>query len=255
MATPERLEHLPWRWAKNANVNIPQPPIPGQPYRNDQVTQGEFETGQRYAAIIDSSQWNQLLWLFTGLLLQVEKYGVLPYSRLTDYDVGSICIGPDSAIYQALQSNGPGTANGVRLTNNTAFWYAPLKEIPGILASITSLNNLITGLNNAIASLNNSVGSLQNQVQNMPPFPLPTLSAGIGQWFNLSDNTGTARTLPLGGTWAYFVHRIVGGFTSSNPTLAGGTGEIGVVPGGTVIASAVGYYGVQTMGGFAWRIK
>jgi hypothetical protein len=77
------------------------------------------------------------------------------------------------------------------------------------------------------------------------PAPMPTASAVIGQWVDISVTDNTAVVLPAGGTWAYLVlHRL----WSSNQ-LTGRT--IGVAAGGTTLAVAVPGYDYIAL---AWRL-
>lgn len=112
---------MPGIWAKNAATTIPNPPIPGQAYRNPSLDKATIEAGQAYSSRADSAQWNQWNYSCSVLESEIERYGVLPYSQLTIYPINGICLG-DGAIYQALQENGPGTTIGVADPSNKAVW-------------------------------------------------------------------------------------------------------------------------------------
>lgn len=145
MAVSERQISMTAQWALNANVNIPVPPVPGQAYRNDRLSAAAIEQGQRYSAIADSAEWNQLHYLLTGLAQLVERYGLMPYSKLTDYLTGSIVLGLDETAYQAIQASGPNTPGGVQPTSNTAYWKKAFSIYSGS-NSISLANNVISAI-------------------------------------------------------------------------------------------------------------
>lgn len=100
---------MPGRWAENAYTTIPQPPVTGLSYRNDELTEEETNTGQRYGSLGDSATWNQLLWAMSGIAKSLEEQGALSWSPLIDYNVGALVMGTDDHLYIALQPSGPNT--------------------------------------------------------------------------------------------------------------------------------------------------
>lgn len=117
----QRSITMPGIWAKNAATTIPNPPIPGQAYRNPALDKATIEAGQAYSSRADSAQWNQWNYSCSVLESEIERYGVLPYCPLTTYPVNGLCLG-DGAIYQAVQENGPGTTIGPVQPGNDAVW-------------------------------------------------------------------------------------------------------------------------------------
>lgn len=64
-------------WGKDAQTNIPTQPVSGIAYRD---TAAEFESGQEYDSLGESSRWNQMLYLLTGLMSELTAFGILPWS-------------------------------------------------------------------------------------------------------------------------------------------------------------------------------
>lgn len=127
MAIDERLFTMPAQWAKGAQTNIPNPPVPGIAYRNIDLTAADIESGQAYDKVYDSARYNQLDFITSGLAQGMEQYGILPWSSLTNYQKSGICMGLDGFLYQALQPSGP-ASGGAQGTTNRSYWklYQPL---------------------------------------------------------------------------------------------------------------------------------
>lgn len=118
----ERTLTMLGQWAKNANTNIPAPPVPGQAYRNTELDAATIEVGQRYSTIADSAEWNQLRYISTGLLQQLEQFGMLPYSSLTNYPVYGKALGlEDGVAYEAIKPSGP-DQGGAKPVTDTEYW-------------------------------------------------------------------------------------------------------------------------------------
>ena len=134
MTIPNRTLTLTGVFAKNATTTIPDPPVSGASYRDTQMTKEEVESGWAYKDIVDSSSFNQALYEYASLTSQMEKYGFLPWSNLTDYVAGSICLGSDGNLYQATQATGPSSTayDPVNDTSHT-YWVAFLQEAMSII--------------------------------------------------------------------------------------------------------------------------
>ena len=83
-------------WGKNAQTTIPTQPVSGIAYRD---TDAEFEAGQKYDSLGESSRWNQLLYLLSGLSEECSRFGILPWSSAQPYSKGALCIGPDGSLW------------------------------------------------------------------------------------------------------------------------------------------------------------
>ncbi len=121
MAIDERLLTMPAQWAAGAQPHIPTPPVPGIAYRNTDLSTADLEAGQAYDKVYDSARYNQRDYLATGLIMQAERYGILPWSSLTDYPENGVCLGLDGTLYQAVQASGPGHG-GAQPTGNAEYW-------------------------------------------------------------------------------------------------------------------------------------
>ena len=121
MAIDERSINLPGQWAKDAQTNVPVPPVPGVAYRNPGVDEALMAAGAAYKSYVDSSNWNQLQYLTTGLLGLAQKYGMLPYSSQTDYPVDGRCAGLNGLWYRAVQPSGPNNG-GAQPLSNASYW-------------------------------------------------------------------------------------------------------------------------------------
>ena len=121
MPINERVLTMPGQWAKGAQTNIPNPPVPGVAYRNVNLSVADIENGQHYDKVYDSARYNQIDYCTTGLIQGLEQYGILPWSGLTNYPEHAFCLGMDGALYQALQASGP-NSGGAQETSNKNYW-------------------------------------------------------------------------------------------------------------------------------------
>ena len=110
-------------WGKNAQTTIPTQPVSGIAYRD---TDAEFETGQKYDSLGESSRWNQLLYLLSGLSEECSRFGILPWSSAQPYSKGALCIGPDGSLWQAQVAIAVNPTNPVTPGTDPAIWDVPL---------------------------------------------------------------------------------------------------------------------------------
>lgn len=110
-------------WGKNAQTTIPTQPVSGIAYRD---TDAEFESGQKYDSLGESSRWNQLLYLLSGLSGECSRFGILPWSSAQPYSKGALCIGPDGSLWQAQVAIAVNPTNPVTPGTNPAIWDVPL---------------------------------------------------------------------------------------------------------------------------------
>jgi len=121
MTIPNRTVSITGVFAADASTTIPQNPVPGASYRDTTMTGTIIREGWPFKTIVDSSKFNQAMYEYTSVTSQVEKYGFLPWSNQTDYEMGSLCLGSDGKIYQAKQATGPSTT-AYDPTTNSAVW-------------------------------------------------------------------------------------------------------------------------------------
>lgn len=123
MAIPQRNTTITGIFAEDATTTIPTPPVAGTSYRDESMTEEDVNQGWPFKNIVDSSQFNQAMYEYSTISKMAEKYGFIPWSNLTDYEAGSLCLGTDGNVYQAVQASGPSStaSNPVNDTANT-YW-------------------------------------------------------------------------------------------------------------------------------------
>lgn len=123
MAIQNRTTTITGIFAKDATTTIPTPPVSGVSYRDTSMTEAQINEGWAFKTIVDSSQFNQAMYEYSTITKLQEKYGFLPWSNLTDYEEGSVCLGTNGVLYQAKQATGPSTTayNPVNDTTST-YW-------------------------------------------------------------------------------------------------------------------------------------
>ena len=153
-------------WAANALTTIPNPPIPGQAYRNTEIDDSNLENGQQYSEVYDSARYNQLLYLLSGCLKMLMETGLPEWSAEQNYQKGAYTVGSDGELYgPAKAASGPDNGGVVNPVTDAAgdgtTWqrslpkFAPQfgaysKVVDGYVASAaviddtTSINNITT---------------------------------------------------------------------------------------------------------------
>lgn len=106
-------------WAEKAQTTIPTRPISGMAYRDPDA---EFSTGQQFDSLGESSRWNQALYLLSGLIMEVARFGIMPWSSAQPYQKGALCLGPDGNVWQAQKDLPAIPANPVRPGSDPASW-------------------------------------------------------------------------------------------------------------------------------------
>jgi len=174
MAILERTISMIAQWAKNAKTAIPTTKAQNTAYRNTNLTTTQIEDGQGFDSQIDSPNYNQRDWLITGLLMQLEQYGILPYSKITNYDTNSLCLGVNGIIYQAVTPSGP--ANGGAKATNTVAW----KDYTEFI-----FNKLF---NEAIKPTEQTINNYKTPLGNIQLLPFRVTSLPFGYYFCNGDN-------------------------------------------------------------------
>ena len=101
-------------WAANALTTIPNPPIPGQAYRNTEIDDSNLENGQQYSEVYDSARYNQLLYLLSGCLKMLMETGIPEWSATQNYQQNAYTIGSDGKLYgPAKKASGPDNGGAV----------------------------------------------------------------------------------------------------------------------------------------------
>lgn len=123
MSIPVRNVTIKGVFAETATTTIPPSPVAGISYRDANLTEADINKGFPFKTIVDSSQFNEALYEYSSITKLQETYGFVPWSSLTDYEIGSVCLGTDGILYQAKQATGPSSTayNPVNDTTNT-YW-------------------------------------------------------------------------------------------------------------------------------------
>lgn len=96
-------------WAENATTTIPADPVSGTVYRDETVDATEFAQGWPYDEIVDSKDFNQIMFLITSQLLELDQQGILGWNDTIDYGTAAVVRGSDDIFYVSTTPNGPST--------------------------------------------------------------------------------------------------------------------------------------------------
>ena len=118
MAIQNRDTTLPEIWAKNAQTNIPIPPVAGITYRNQALNSTAIDKAWPFKEIVNSADFNQHAFLQDTLIKEAEQYGVMRWNNTTTYKEGGFCLGQDKRLYQSKRDN-----QGKEPTANTDDWF------------------------------------------------------------------------------------------------------------------------------------
>lgn len=110
-------------FAEDASTTIPTTPIAGQSYRDPVAGPASSADGWPYAQLVNSAEFNQLMFQWSSLLSIMDLKGVLGWSSLKDYTEPAIAFGSDGKVYKWLQESGPDTAAGAKdPISNPLYW-------------------------------------------------------------------------------------------------------------------------------------
>lgn len=146
MAIQDRTTTITGVFAQNATTTIPTPPVTGVSYRDTSLSASDVNKGWPFKEIVDSSQFNQALYEYSSITKQIETYGFLPWSSLTDYEIGSLCLGTNGVIYQAKQATGPSTTSYNPIYDQSGTYWEIVtlgsnRKVGEIIASTIPLND------------------------------------------------------------------------------------------------------------------
>lgn len=101
-------------FAEDASTTIPATPIAGQSYRDPVAGPASSPDGWPYAQLVNSAEFNQLMFQWSSLLSIMDLKGILGWSDLKNYTERAITFGSDGNLYVWIQESGPGTSPGVK---------------------------------------------------------------------------------------------------------------------------------------------
>lgn len=94
-------------FASNSKTEIPQYPVSGITYRNEEITREDIEKGWPFNTVCESSTFNHFMFKLTSLLKEIEQTGVLRWSDKINYNVGSFCTDEEGKLKRCISVNGP----------------------------------------------------------------------------------------------------------------------------------------------------
>lgn len=136
MAIQNRDTTLPEIWAKNAQTNIPIPPVAGITYRNQALNSTAIDKAWPFKEIVNSADFNQHAFLQDMLIKEAEQYGIMRWNNATTYKEGGFCLGKNKKLYQAKRDN-----LGKEPTANVDDWF----DVLSIYQIIANLSQTVDG--------------------------------------------------------------------------------------------------------------
>ena len=115
-------------FGSSATVIPPTPASPnvGTPYRNTNLNKTTAGNGWPFATVVDSADFNELMYRITTVLDAIEVQGILFWSAATDYVTGSIVRQTDGStekFFEALQASGPNSGGEQEPINNIGTYW------------------------------------------------------------------------------------------------------------------------------------
>lgn len=112
-------------FGSTASYPVPVNPTTGTSYRNNTITKQTAAKGWPFATVVDSADFNELMYRITTVLDAIEVQGILFWSEATDYVAGSIVRQTDGLtekFFEALQASGPSSQVRSPKDNIGTFW-------------------------------------------------------------------------------------------------------------------------------------
>lgn len=150
-------------FAADASTTIPAIPVAGASYRDTTLTGTAIREGWAYKTIVDSSEFNEAMYEYSTITSLIEKYGFLPWSSLTNYETGSLCLGSNGVIYQAKQNTGPSsTAKDPTTDSSNTYW----EDFVGSTYVTLGTNQTISGTKTFSSTISGSITGNAGTVTN-----------------------------------------------------------------------------------------
>lgn len=172
MAIQNRDTTLPEIWAKNAQTNIPIPPVAGITYRNQALNSTAIDKAWPFKEIVNSADFNQHAFLQDTLIKEAEQYGIMRWNNTTTYKEGGFCLGQDKKLYQSKRDN-----QGKEPTANTDDWFDIL-SIYQIIANLSQTVDSSTSKYPSNKAVSTYVESKAVPVGMMAPYAADTPPEG-----------------------------------------------------------------------------
>lgn len=147
-------------FASDAETVVPISPAVGIPYRNPNLTSGKAGQGWPFSTVVDSADFNELMFRVTGLMDFVEKTGGIIWSPLTDYPVGAFVRDEQFIFWEATKASGPNNGGSQNPYIGSQYWKVAeigrAQDTNSIVLSI--VNQVLTATLRLAASSGLSVG-------------------------------------------------------------------------------------------------
>lgn len=148
-------------FASDAETVVPISPAVGIPYRNPNLTSGKAGQGWPFSTVVDSADFNELMFRVTGLMDFVEKTGGIIWSPLTDYPVGAFVRDEQLIFWEATKASGPNNGGSQNPYIGSQYWKVAeigrVQDTNSIALSI--VNQVLTATLRLGASSGLSVGT------------------------------------------------------------------------------------------------
>ena len=147
-------------FASDAETVVPISPAVGIPYRNPNLTSGKAGQGWPFSTVVDSADFNELMFRVTSLMDFVEKTGGIIWSPLTDYPVGAFVRDEQLIFWEATRASGPNNGGSQNPYIGSQYWKVAeigrVQDTNSIALSI--VNQVLTATLRLAASSGLSVG-------------------------------------------------------------------------------------------------
>jgi hypothetical protein len=160
----------------------PSSPSTGTGYRDPSITNAQIQSSlKKYDSLARSAIENEYLFRLSTLVDLIERTGILGWNAETSYIAGSVVVGNDNAVYQAVQANlnvDPTTDPGTNWVN-----YADV-SLTSSLDTLFPIGSILVGGTNP--STRGFAGAWEAQQSDIT---ISSTQPGVGENQILGDNT------------------------------------------------------------------
>lgn len=136
----DRIDKVLGVFGAAAATVIPATPVTGVAYRDETILPAVAEAAWPFNTIVDSKNFNQILYSYSKALRDLDKRGVLAYSPAVDYnDLPGIAWGSDGQLYVAVVANGPATTVVNPVGDLTGTWVTFMSATRGMFSATVSV--------------------------------------------------------------------------------------------------------------------
>lgn len=233
----------PGIFAADANTTIPPVPIQGVSYRNASTGADETPDGWPYQQVVDSAEFNQIMFQYGSIIDFIDKHGILGWSDDINYSVPAIVFGSDGNLYIALLSSGPSTAPQDPISS-PLYWRMFGSQSGSVTGARKNLKLSATG-NNASVSItaDQIVVSDGNNFKTIDAVNLTLITSNSG-----SNGFDTGPGVPISANSWNTVWVIHNPSTNTTASLASASPSAPTMPSGFTMKARVGYIRTDASG-------